>query len=248
MGHPSYGSFSSPQAFIESVADLQPRTAAFDCDGTLWFGDSGMKFFYWEIEQGLIPTKVAQAAIAQYDEYLAGRVSEDDICREMVRIHAGLNLEKVVSFAERFAEDNVVPHYFPEMRTLVAKLQSLNCDIWAVSSTNSWVIEAAVQAVGIRSDRVLAVRAEIQNGVITDHIGAITSGPGKALALRSAMSAPPDVSFGNSLFDLEMLALARQAFAINAEPDLLKIAEGKEWPVYRPQLAEIASANTQVKE
>lgn len=243
----TYGSFTSPEAFIESVAELKPRTAAFDCDGTLWFGDSGMKFFYWEIEQGLIPTQIAQAAIAQYEQYLAGRVSEDDMCREMVRIHAGLSVERVISYAERFAKSNVVPHYFPEMRTLVAKLQSQNCDIWAVSSTNSWVIEAAVREIGIDPDRVLAVRAENHNGIITDCVSPITSGPGKALALKSAMKSPPDVGFGNAIFDLEMLMLARHAFAINPESDLLKIAEQKGWPVYRPEIAEISSATVPAK-
>ena len=34
----AYGSFNSPQAFIDSVVALNPNVAAFDCDGTLWFG------------------------------------------------------------------------------------------------------------------------------------------------------------------------------------------------------------------
>lgn len=237
----AYGSFASPETFVRFVADLRPKTAAFDCDGTLWLGDAGMKFFYWEIEQGLLPTEVAQAAIERYDEYLAGRVGEDDICAEMVQVHRGLSLDKVVSYAERFAKSNVIPNYFPEMQKLVANLEHQDCDIWAVSSTNNWVIEAAVREIGIPANRVLAVRAEIENGVITDRVPEVTSGSGKAVALKRVLKAPPDVSFGNSIFDLEMLALARYSFAINPNADLLKVAGERGWQVYQPQIVQVTS-------
>jgi HAD superfamily hydrolase (TIGR01490 family) len=242
MNHLACGSFNDAEEFIRCVADLRPTTAAFDCDDTLWFGDSGMKFFYWEIEQGLLPTEVAQAAIKRYDEYLAGRVSEDEMCGEMVQIHRGLKLHEVVSYAERFAKSNVISNYFPEMRRLVAKVQSQGCDIWAVSSTNSWVIEAAVREIGIPANRVLAARVLVENGTITDHLGEMTSGPGKALALKRVLDAPPDVAFGNSIFDLDMLALARHPFAVNPNPDLLRIAAEKGWQIYQPKIAKITSS------
>ena len=38
--------------FLDSVLRLQPRVAAFDCDGTLWAGDAGESFFDWELKQG----------------------------------------------------------------------------------------------------------------------------------------------------------------------------------------------------
>ncbi len=242
MNSLAYGSFATPEEFVEFVSDLAPKTAAFDCDGTLWYGDSGMKFFYWEIEQGLLPTEVAQAAIDQYEEYLAGRISEDDICAEMVQVHRGLRLDKVLSYAERFAKSNVIPQYFPEMKRLVAVLQHQHCDIWAVSSTNSWVIEAAVREIGIPANRVLAVRAEIENGVITDRVGEITSGAGKARALKRALNSPPDIAFGNAIFDVEMLELAREPLVVNPRADLLKIAADRGWRVYQPQIAAITSS------
>jgi len=40
--------------FIDSVLALRPEIAVFDCDGTLWSGDSGRDFFYWEIERGVV--------------------------------------------------------------------------------------------------------------------------------------------------------------------------------------------------
>jgi len=238
----SYGSFDSPSAFIHSVLTLNPRVAAFDCDGTLWFGDSGMKFLYWEIEEGLLSTEATQAIMRRYDEYLAKKVSEDEMCGEMVQIHRGIPEKTIREYAARFAQSNVMPHFFPEMESLVEELRERGCDVWAVSSTNNWVIEESVKKVGIPADRVLAVRVAIENGVATDHLGEITSGPGKARALRGVLKAPLDVSFGNSMFDLEMLELARHPFAVNPNDDLRKIAEQRGWPYYQPAIAKLTSS------
>jgi HAD superfamily hydrolase (TIGR01490 family) len=242
MTETNYGSFSSPSAFVDSVLALNPRIAAFDCDGTLWSGDSGMKFLYWEIEQGLLSTEVTEAIMRRYDEYLAGRVSEDDMCGEMVAIHRGIPERKIREFAARFATSNVMPHFFPEMELLVEKLRQRGCDVWAVSSTNNWVIEESVKKVGIAADRVLAVRVAIENGMATDRLGEITSGPGKALALREALKAPLDVSFGNSIFDLEMLELARHPCAVNPNDDLRNIARQRGWQFYQPAAAKLTSS------
>ncbi len=242
MTEHSYGSFDSPSAFVDFVLALNPRVAAFDCDGTLWFGDSGMKFLYWEIDEGLLSTEVTQAIMRRYDEYLAGRVSEDEMCGEMAQIHRGIPEKKIREFAARFARSNVMPHFFPEMELLVERLRRAGCDVWAVSSTNNWVIEESVKKVGIPADHVLAVRVAIENGVATDRLGEITSGVGKARALREVLKSPLDVSFGNSMFDLDMLELARYPFAVNPNDDLRKIAEQRGWPFYQPAVAKFTSS------
>ena len=239
----AYGSFDTPEAFIDTVIALHPRVAAFDCDGTLWFGDSGMNFMYWEIEQGLIPAEVTQGIMRRYDEYLAGRVSEDDMCGEMVQIHRGIEEKKIREVAERFANSSVVPHIFPEMRRLVESLHERGTQVWAVSSTNNWVIEEAVKSLAIPAERVLAVRVEVENGIATDRLGEMTSGPGKARALQRVLSLPLDVSSGNSIFDLEMLELARHPFPVNPNEDLRKIAQERGWPFYQPSIAKLTSAN-----
>lgn len=237
----AYGSFDSPQAFVEYVTALHPAIAAFDCDGTLWFGDAGMKFFYWEIEEGLIPHDVTTQIMARYDEYLAGRVSEDEMCGEMVQIHGGIPEKKIREFAARFVKSNVMPHFFPEMEHVVEALRREGCDIWAVSSTNNWVIEEAVKKMDIPANRVIAVRVAIENGIATDRLGDITSGAGKARVLKRLLTSPLDVSFGNSIFDLEMLELAKNPFAVNPNPDLQQIAEQRGWKFYQPAIAKLTS-------
>ncbi len=75
--------------FLESVLRLDLRTAAFDCDGTLWSGDAGERFFDWEIKQGIVSAQVAERMRARYVDYKAGKVSEDEMCGEMVTMHQG---------------------------------------------------------------------------------------------------------------------------------------------------------------
>jgi len=237
----AYGSFDTPESFVESVLALEPRNAAFDCDGTLWPCDSGMKFLYWEIEAGVLPADVAREIILRYDEYLAGRVPEDQMCGEMVQLYRGMEEDKVRAFAARFARSQVIPQLFPEMALLVDKLHRQGCDVWAVSSTNNWVIEESVKEIGIARKRVLAVRVEVEDGVATDRLGEITSGAGKARALRKSLTTPLDTSFGNSMFDLEMLELARNPFAVNPNDDLRAIAEQHGWPFYQPKIAKLTS-------
>ena len=47
-------SLSKASEFKQSVLQLQPRLAVFDCDGTLWSGDAGFGFFDWELKRGLV--------------------------------------------------------------------------------------------------------------------------------------------------------------------------------------------------
>ena len=222
------------QAFVESVLRLAPRFAAFDCDGTLWSGDAGESFFSWEIEEKIVPDEIARAMRARYTEYRAGKVPEDIMCGEMVTMHRGMIESDVQRAATRFFDLNVAERIFPEIRDLVQQLQAQGCDVWAVSSTNEWVIRAAMRHFGIERDHVLAAAVEIDEMRITDRLIRIPSGDGKPRAIRSGAKKDPDAAFGNSRWDADMLAIARYPFAINPNPDLEAMARERGWSVYFP--------------
>jgi len=221
--------------FVESVLRLAPRVAAFDCDGTLWSGDAGERFFDWEIKQGLVPAQVAQAMRARYVEYKAGKVSEDDMCGEMVTMHKGMTEDAMMDAGADFMAHAFPGRIFPEMQELVRRMHENGCEIWAVSSSNEWVIRAGMKAFGIAEDHILATKVEVENGVITDRLVRIPSGPGKPKALREVAKKKIDAAFGNSRWDVDMLALARHAFAVNPNPDLEEAARQRGWNIYFPQ-------------
>jgi phosphoserine phosphatase len=221
-------------AFNESVLRLQPQLAVFDCDGTLWAGDAGEGFFDWELKRGVVSDEVVRWARLRYADYRAGKVSEDDMCGEMVSMHRGLTEAQVQQAAAQYFEENFVSQVFPEMRELVRRLQELGCEVWAVSSTNLWVIRAGMKYCGIPENRILAATVEIENGIVTDRLVRVPTGAGKPAAIRNVIQKDPDAAFGNSRWDTEMLASARNAFAVNPNPDLERTAGERGWTVYWP--------------
>lgn len=213
---------------------LGSRRAVLDCDGTLWSGDAGQDFFYWSIERQLVPAEVAARALPRYADYKAGKVGEEEMCGEMVTLYQGLSDAGLRQAAETFFREQVEARIFPEMRELTRRLAEAGCELWAVSSTNQWVIEAAVARFGIPATRVLAAAAVIEKGEVSGRLLRVPTGEGKARVIRERVAEPVDAAFGNSIHDAAMLSLARHAFAVNPNPDLEKVAQIHGWAVYRP--------------
>jgi HAD superfamily phosphoserine phosphatase-like hydrolase len=226
--------FSTSTQFIESVLSLAPRVAAFDCDGTLWSGDAGETFFDWEIKRGVVSAEVSRAMRARYAEYKAGNVSEDDMCGEMVTMHKGLSDSAMMDVAAEFMTSHFPGRVFPEMKQLVQQLHRHGCEIWAVSSSNQWLIRAGMKEFSIPEARILAAKVELEHGIVTDRLIRVPSGPGKPKALREVADREIHAAFGNSRWDVDMLAMATHAFAVNPNPDLEATAHQRGWTIYFP--------------
>jgi HAD superfamily phosphoserine phosphatase-like hydrolase len=224
----------SNQGFLDSVLSLRLRVAAFDCDGTLWSGDAGESFFDWEIKKGVVSAEVGRTMRARYVDYKAGKVSEDDMCGEMVTMHRGLSDAGMMEAASDFMSHSFSGRVFTEMRELVQRLHENGCEIWAVSSSNEWVIRAGMEQFDITESRILATKPVIERGMVTDRLVRIPSGPGKAQALREVVRKDVDAAFGNSRWDTEMLAMASHAFVINPNADLEATAREHAWKIYFP--------------
>jgi len=181
-----------------------------------------------------VPATVGQAMRARYAEYEAGKVSEDDMCREMVTMHEGISEAAMIEAATEFMAHSFPSHIFPEMHELVRGLHKQGCQVWAVSSSNEWVIRAGMRQFDIPEKHILATKAELERGIVTDRVVRVPSGPGKVQALREVAGGDVDAAFGNSCWDKEMLAAARHAFAINPNPDLEATARECGWRIYFP--------------
>jgi HAD superfamily phosphoserine phosphatase-like hydrolase len=227
--------------FLDSVVRLAPSVAAFDCDGTLWSGDAGERFFDWELRVDDVfadnGRRVAldQSLRERYAAYKRGEVDETTMCGEMVTMHAGIPEATMMEAAARFFDERFVAQIFPEMRELVRRLQENGCEVWAVSSSNEWLIRAGMKYFGIPDRRILAAKVEVEDGIITNRLIRVPSGLGKPQALREVVKKEIDAAFGNSRWDTEMLAMAKHAFAVNPNPDLELIARENGWQIYFPE-------------
>ncbi len=226
-----------------TVRQLAPTTVVFDYDGTLWPGDAGSGFMEWTIERGVLSSAAAARIRARHAAYHRGEVGEIPICGEMVQIYAGLPESVLRESARHYFQEHVQPHLFPEMVALVLELKHSGVEVWAVSSTNQWMIEEGVVRLGIAPDRVLAACVAVRNGVIAEELLDVPSDEGKAEALRRVGVHAPDAVFGNSVHDAAMLAMARQPFPINPSPALAQLSAERGWPVYYPAASRAASGS-----
>jgi phosphoserine phosphatase len=222
--------------FVQQVLATRPAIAAFDCDGTLWAGDSGADFFYWEIEKGFVAPEIVPAILHRYDEYLAGRVDELAICGEMIQINKGIPLKRLREGAREFFREVVEPRIFPEMKELTRQLTAQGCELWAVSSTNNWVVEAGAAVFGIPAERVLAATLAVVDGLVTDRLLRVPTDALKQTAIEEVIARPVDGVFGNSMHDFAMLEKAKTAYAIHPNPDLEATAKALGWQVYWPEV------------
>jgi phosphoserine phosphatase len=224
----------STEAFEASVLELAPRIAVFDCDGTLWSGDAGSGFMHWTIQHGVLSRSATAWLDNRYRMYQRGESSELAICGEMVQVYQGLREDEVRRAARDFFAARIESNIFPEMQRLITSLQRDGVDIWAVSSTNDWVIEEGVKRFNIPVNRVLAAKVAIINGMVTENLLDVPTDEGKVAALARAGVTQPDCVFGNSVHDAAMLAIARRAFPVNPTPALVERAAAEGWPIYFP--------------
>lgn len=222
--------------------DAQPKVAVFDCDGTLWSGDAGLGFMEWSIEQGLVSRSSADWIDNRHRAYRAGKVSEEAICGEMVQLYAGLREEELRSAAARYFESTVKARIFPELESLIAALEKRGVQLWAVSSTNRWVVAEGAHHFGIPPERILAADVRVVKGLITAEILDVPTDEGKATALKRVGLDRPDAVFGNSIHDLAMLEIARHAFPVNPSPALVDAAAQRGWGYFRPAGADAMQA------
>jgi phosphoserine phosphatase len=222
------------EEFRHAVLYPAPRIAVFDCDGTLWDGDAGLGFMTWSMEAGLLSRDASGWIDARHRLYRQGEVSEAAICGEMVQVYAGLREDELRRAAARYFAAHVEAQIFPEMQSLVADLRAEGTDVWAVSSTNNWVVEEGVRRFGIGPERVLAARVRVQDGLITSDLIDVPTDEGKAAALHGVGIQEPDAVFGNSIHDVAMMEMAERAFPVNPTPALVEISGQHGWAVFYP--------------
>ena len=224
--------------FERLVLDNDPKIAVFDCDGTLWSGDSGSGFLNWSLDKGLLSRATSDGIDTRYRAYRAGKITEQQICGEMVQIYAGLREQELRSAAAEFMREFLPQRIFAEMAALTDALHQRGVELWAVSSTNKWVVAEGARSFGIAENHVLAAEVRVTEGVISHDIVDVPTDEAKAASLQRVGLAHPDAVFGNSVHDLAMLEIARHAYPVNPSPALLKAAAKRGWGYFLPASAE----------
>ncbi len=224
-------------AVAQQIDSPGSRLACFDADGTLWNEDLGEALFRWLAAGHLLPALgPARAPHDVWEEYEA-RVAENrtDGFAWAVQCMAGLKVADLKTWCRQLAY--AWPNYRPAMVGLVKGLHEVGYEVWLVSASNGWVIEASAPFVGADAARVLGMRVEVEGAVLCEAmVKPLTCNAGKVDAIRQRLGRTPDLAVGDSLGDLEMLESSKLALVVgrNDKPnaELPKLAASRGWPVH----------------
>lgn len=213
------------------------RLACLDCDGTMWSEDLGEALLRW-------------LAAGEHLPYLGAAPSVDDLWADYeARVHrnradgyawavqcmAGLEEAQVRRWCHQLAV--AWPTYRPAMVALAQGLQTAGYEVWLVSASNRWIIEAGAPFLGVPAAHVLGVEVAVEAGRLTDRtVHPVTCNAGKVEAIRARLGRLPDLAIGDSLGDLEMLSAARLPLVVGRHDkptaELLAVAAQRGWPTH----------------
>lgn len=200
-----------PKSYVENLkseieAALQDpqanKIAAFDADGTCWFSDVGRDFYDYQIKKGFFKEK----ALTWEDYNAQEAVDIKQGLLWLAQILKGFHIDEVRAFGKDFNQ-NMRPHFIEHQAEIISFLKSHGVEIYIVTASVKWTIEAAAEEIGILADNVIGVETELEDGVITDiQKGHLTWADGKVKALldRTKGEKPFFVS-GNTMSDVPMM-------------------------------------------
>lgn len=118
-----------------------------------------------------------------------------------------------------------------EIHGLIALLQKRGFDVWIISAGPEWVVEGAARRFGVKPDRVIGMRAKLEDGKLTSEIEPPpTFRKGKVEAIQKFIGRKPLLAVGDSWTDAEMLEYADHALLIDrGYADLKKKAVESGW-------------------
>lgn len=224
------------------------RAAVFDADHTLWSADLGDDAFRLALREGLFreeagpglrrilerihvaPTgRVHEDAARIHARYMEGGAGEKDIIEAELICYAGWTIDALRGLARRLLEEGLRSSYHEETEPIVRALEAEGYRIHVVSGSPHWLVQEAVESLGVHADHAVGARVRVEGGVLTDQLEApVTFWEGKVEAFRLWLGDQnPKVVFGDSDGDLAMLLSAQLAVAVNPRPGLKASLEAR---------------------
>lgn len=230
--------------FLKTTAG--PHCAAFDADGTLWDSDVGENYFQYKIDHCDLPALQGIDPWAHYKKLKA--IHPPDAYLWLAQICKDVPVETVRDWAKKAIEKFPLAVFEPQAK-LIRELRDRHIEVYVVSASVHWAVEAALSLVGLTKDCAMGVKTKVVNGLVTtEQDGPITWREGKREALLlKTNNLRPLLSSGNSSGDIHLLECAQTVrLAIQTQkPDskhrdlfkdeqkLLQLASEKGWLTHR---------------
>jgi phosphatidylglycerophosphatase C len=237
----------TPERIVERImeaARAEPGgVVATDGDGTLWSGDVGDDLFFAMLDAGNVESVAAEAFIREANAhgidvtgspvelvrrlhvaFEAGTFPEERFFELMAWSFAGWTRGRMSEFAlDVVTRNDVAARLHPELQVILSAVRAAGIEIFLVSASPRAIVNAAASVAGIPLDHVVAADA-LWNGdtMLADVDRPIPYAAGKVRALEKRIGTRPlYAAFGDSAFDLAMLARSRVPVAIRPKPRLV---------------------------
>jgi len=229
-------------AFLDKVksGEIKDPKGVFDGDGTIWSNDIGERFLEWLIEnKKLKDVDYSKDIYKEYEEL----VKEDPTkgFEKAVTLMNGIEEKDLKKWAADFFPQHFQHNVFPKQKELLSRLQEAGVEVWIVSASNRWSVEAAAPYVGIDPSHVIAMSTEVVDGKLTDRIVQPSiNAAGKVEAIKKHIGNRVDFVSGNSMSDFPMLGFSSgMSLVINpkdAGPEnsnLMALSEKHDWAIQK---------------
>lgn len=236
----------SSQALVELLRPLaksaQNPVFACDADGTLWSGDVGEDVFHAALGVGLLreqarPALVREAAAHGLDPsgsanelaarlfaaHLDGRYPERRAYAMMAWCYAGFaRTEFAALVREALTRTQLAARLHAELEPVFELARAEAVRIVIVSASPWAVVCEGVRLWQLDADAVIGARQRLDGELILDELdGTVPYAEAKPEALRRLVgNADLVASFGDSVFDLELLQAAAVGVAVRPKPAL----------------------------
>lgn len=203
--------------FVEKNSEGR-RIALFDADGTLWRGDVGESFFRHQIERKTVPQAPSRDPWGHYiKEALEGDAAK--AYGWLAQWNAGVEEADLVRWCEEYFRDTWTKMVFEPMREFTHMLLNSGFEVWVITGSPRWIVQAGVRGYGIPADRVIGTSVLVKDGVLTDVLEhEVPYRAGKARLYEKIIGSKPIFAAGNTYWDKEMLQLATSLqLAIHSE-------------------------------
>jgi phosphatidylglycerophosphatase C len=240
----------APDKLLEELSSMLGETdpskvvMAFDGDGTLWSGDVGEDLFHAAIRKAFLLEHAESALLAEVERYgielggarganavanrlmgayLAGEYPERETCAMMCWCFAGRRPEEVDALSRSVLEEvNLVGRLTPELVPVLewAQKRAIRCVL--ISASPRAIVEPAGRLWGFEAADVSAATPAVRSGLIVAELAAPVPYAEAKLSAAQGLFGKARwlATFGDNVFDIEMLQAAELGVAVRPKPKL----------------------------
>ncbi len=147
-------------------------------------------------------------------------------CADIVRLFAGYSMQEVQEIAHLTFGDELSSkpgsrtlgshilnrgiRFIAESMQLLEAVRDRGCDVWVVSGSNRWSVEAVCADLGVPPDRIIGIDLYQKNGVLTQHVkDPVPVLGGKVEILKEKLSHEPVLVISDSVYDVPLFRYSR---------------------------------------